>query len=99
MILLLLATAALATAAIVATVGGLARDGYRAVPSIPCRVPERSASLPDRVAPLPERSALVREHSAPVHERPMPLSAAAHSAIRPPHVFAAARRVRVSAQM
>ena len=47
MILLLLATAALAAAAIVATVGGLARDGYRAVPSIPCRVPERSAAPPE----------------------------------------------------
>lgn len=71
MILLLLATAALATAGMVGTAAGLARDGYRAAPTVPCRVPER----------------------------PVPLSAAAHPAIRPPHVFAAARRVRVHAQM
>ncbi|QEW04608.1 hypothetical protein [Microbacterium lushaniae] len=78
MILLLIATTALAAAGIFATVGGLGRDGYRAAPTVPCRVPERSAPAPERPASLPD---------------------AATAAARPPHVFAAPRRIRVHAHV
>lgn len=57
---LLLAFSALAISAIVATLVGLARDGYHAVPTDTARVPDRSrpsiASVPARRAyPRPVR--------------------------------------------